>query len=260
MKFLYSIIGTMKADVIILFRYRKSIISDIITFLALYLGIIIFNDASNFSDFYNVQISDGPILLLIGYIFWTVSNIALSYSSSIIVGDAKSGMLEVKLQGIIPYPVLSFFSVLVSIIESIIVLFFACLISLVIGYIEFTHIPFILLSIVLTIPSIIGMYGVGLILAGFALKEKSIGQFVSIVSAILLFLSNTLILNLPNYIYIIPFTSGIDISRNLFSTGVFDSYLFIIYICVCLLWLVVGILIFNILLKKERTQGSFDSF
>ena len=253
MKFLYSIIGTMKADVIILFRYRKSIISDIITFLALYLGIIIFNDASNFSDFYNVQISDGPILLLIGYIFWTVSNIALSYSSSIIVGDAKSGMLEVKLQGIIPYPVLSFFSVLVSIIESIIVLFFACLISLVIGYIEFTHIPFILLSIVLTIPS-------GLILAGFALKEKSIGQFVSIVSAILLFLSNTLILNLPNYIYIIPFTSGIDISRNLFSIGVFDSYLFIIYICVCSLWLVVGILIFNILLKKERTQGSFDSF
>ena len=107
---------------------------------------------------------------------------------------------------------------------------------------------------------IIGMFGIGLILGGLSLKEKNIGQFVSIISAILLFLSNTLIVNLPNIIYIIPFTSGIDLIRKLYSKSFFDTNLFIINLIVCGVWFIIGVLTFEYFLNIERARGNFDTF
>lgn len=86
----------------------------------------------------------------------------------------------------------------------------------------------------------------------YGLKEKSIGEFVSIISAIFLFLSNTFVLNLPNIIYIIPFTSGIDFMRTFYIHSQFDIKLLIIYFVVSIIWFISGIIIFNKLLKKSE--------
>lgn len=260
MKYIHALKNYFIIELLTLFRYRKSIVSDIITFLAIYIGIVAFSDATTFSNFYHVKSDDGPVLLLIGYIFWSFSNMALGYSSSVISSDAKTGMLEVRLQSILPYGVLTFIPVLLTILESTILLFIVCLLSVIIGFIDFGSIPFVFLSILMTIPAIIGMHGIGLILGGWTLKEKNIGQFVSIISGILLFASNTFIINLPNYIYIIPFTSGIDLCRKLYSSHIFDFELLIIYLSICVCWLIIGSLIFNHFLKQERLLGSFDNF
>lgn len=260
MKYINSIINIINSDVLVLFRYKKNLISDILIFVAIYLGIITFSDFTSFSSFYNINSSDGPILLLIGYIFWSFSSVAFGYASSVIIGDSRSGMLEVKVQGIVPYYINILCSVFVTIIESIIILCIVLLISLLKNLIDISNIGLILVTVVFSIPSILGMFGVGLILGGMALKEKSIGEFVSIISAIFLFLSNTFVLNLPNIIYIIPFTSGIDFMRTFYIHSQFDIKLLIIYFVVSIIWFISGIIIFNKLLKKERMLGAFDTF
>ncbi|WP_057491379.1 hypothetical protein [Streptococcus orisasini] len=260
MKYINALKNSFITELKILFRYKKTLASEIIVFLAIYIGILVFGDTNVFSNFYHVKYTDGPVLLLIGYIFWSFSNMALGYSSSVVSSDAKTGLLEVKMQGILPYSILTFIPVLVTILESLLLLFVVCLISVFIGFISISSIPFLLFSVFLTFPSIVGMYGFGLILGGLALKEKNIGQFVSIISGILLFTTNTFIVNLPYYIYIIPFTSGIDICRKFYSNSNFDFKLVLVYLLVCIIWLIAGLLTFNYFLKKERLFGSFDNF
>ncbi|MBZ2135557.1 ABC transporter [Streptococcus gordonii] len=260
MKYGHSIINIIWSEFLILFRYKKNLISDIIIFISVYLGIITFSDFYSFSNFYNINAESGPILLLIGYIFWSFSSVAFGYSSSVIVGDSRAGMLEVKVNGIVPYYINVLCSVFVTLLESIIILFLVILISFLGNLINISSINFIIFTVLVSVPSVLGMYGMGLILGGMALKEKSIGQFVSIISTIFLFVSNTFILNLPNIIYIIPFTSGIDFIRKLYSYSDFDINLLIIYLVCSIFWFVVGVVIFNILLKKERMFGSFDSY
>lgn len=259
MKYTNSIINMIRTEFLILFRYKKNLISDIIIFVSVYLGIVAFSDLSSFSNFYNIASSDGPILLLMGYIFWSFSSVAFGYASSVVIGDSRTGMLEVKVQGIVPYYINVLSSVLVTLMESIIILYLVILISFLRNLIDVSSIGFILITVLLSIPSVLGMFGIGLILGGLALKEKSIGQFVSIISAIFLFLSNTFVLNLPNIIYVIPFTSGIDFIRKLYSYSQFDVSLLIIYLVNSTFWFVLGIFIFNKLLRKERMFGSFDN-
>lgn len=258
--YIKSIINIIWTEILVLFRYKKNLVSDIIIFVSVYLGIITLSDLSSFSNFYNLSPKDGPILLLIGYIFWSFSSVSFGYASSVVIGDSRTGMLEVKVNGIVPYYINVFCSVFVTILESIIILFIVMSISFIGNLITFSSISFILLTVLLSILSVIGMFGIGLILGGLALKEKNIGQFVSIISGIFLFLSNTFVLNLPKIIYVIPFTSGIDFIRNLYSNLKFDINLLIIYFFISIFWFIVGIIIFNICLKKERMFGSFDSY
>ena len=260
MKIINLVVNSMINDFKILFRYKKTLIYDIVIFVSVYMCILVFSETSSFADYYNLSSDGGPTLLLIGYIFWSFSSVALGFSSSVISSDARTGMLEVKLQGILPYYLQIFLSVMVSAIETIIILVIISLISVLFKLINLSSLYFVIVSIVLSIPSIIGMFGIGLILGGLSLKEKNIGQFVSIISAILLFLSNTLIVNLPNIIYIIPFTSGIDLIRKLYSKSYFDTNLFIINLIVCGVWSIVGVLTFEYFLKIERERGNFDTF
>lgn len=260
MKAINLAVNSMINDFKILFRYKKSLISDIIIFVSVYICILVFSETSSFADYYNLSSDGGPTLLLIGYIFWSFSSVALGFSSTVISSDARTGMLEVKLQGILPYYLQIFLSVMVSAIETIIILVIISLFSVLINLINLSSLYFVFVSIVLSIPSIIGMFGIGLILGGLSLKEKNIGQFVSIISAILLFLSNTLIVNLPNIIYIIPFTSGIDLIRKLYSKSFFDTNLFIINLIVCGVWFIIGVLTFEYFLNIERARGNFDTF
>lgn len=260
MKYVNSILNTVWSEVLLLFRYKKSLVSDVIIFVSVYLGIIMLNDHSTFANFYNLNPSDGPTLLLIGYIVWSFSSVAFGYSSATIISDSRSGILELKIQGVVPYYIYVLCSVFVTLLESIIILFIVMIISLVGNLISFSSVGFIVLTVIFSIPSVLGMFGLGLILGGFALKEKSIGGFVSIISGVLLFLSNTFVLDLPKIIYILPFTSVIDFMRNLYSNSRIDTGLLAIYVLNALFWFITGIYIFNILLKKERVLGSFDNY
>lgn len=260
MDYFGACIGTLKANILILFKYKKNLVSELIMFTGVYLAILMLNDSSSVTKFYGASAIQGPILLLIGYMFWAFSDMALSSTANWISTDAKMGLLEPKVQSILPYPVQSFLLLLISILETIIILFVVVLISIFADKISWSQVPFIFLSVIILLPSVIGMFGMGLIFGGYAVKEKSLGNFVNLFAGALIIFSNTFIVGLPKIIYIIPFTSGVDFTSNLYVSGKADLGLLSINLFINTIWLIVGLIFFNYSLKKERTVGSFDTF
>ncbi|WP_256049748.1 hypothetical protein [Listeria monocytogenes] len=143
MDYLNACIGTLKANILILFKYKKNLVSELIMFTGVYLAILMLNDSSAVTKFYNASVAEGPILLLIGYMFWAFSDMALSNTANWISTDAKVGLLEPKVQSILPYPVQSFLLLLVSILETFIILLVVVSISIFIGKVSLLQIPFI---------------------------------------------------------------------------------------------------------------------
>ncbi|MBC2190719.1 ABC transporter [Listeria sp. FSL L7-0229] len=260
MDYLNACIGTLKANIFILFKYKKNLVSELIMFMGVYLAILMLNDSSAITKFYNASADQGPILLLIGYMFWAFSDMALSNTANWISTDAKVGLFETKVQSILPYPVQSFLLLLISVLETIIILFGVIIISVFADKISWSQIPFVFLSVVILLPSVVGMFGMGLIFGGFAVKEKSLGNFVNLFAGALIIFSNTLIVGLPKIIYVIPFTSGVDFTSNLYVSGKMDLSILGINLIINAIWLIVGLFFFNYSLKKEKSVGSFDTF
>lgn len=96
----------------------------------------------------------------------------------------------------------------------------------------------------------------GINIGGFAVKEKSLGNFVNLFAGALIIFSNTLIVGLPKIIYIIPFTSGVDFTSSLYVSGKMDLSLLGINLIINAMWLILGLLFFNYSLKKEKSVGS----
>ncbi|MDB60172.1 ABC transporter, partial [Listeria monocytogenes] len=257
MDYLNACIGTLKANILILFKYKKNLVSELIMFTGVYLAILMLNDSSAVIKFYNASVAEGPILLLIGYMFWAFSDMALSYTSNWISTDAKVGLLEPKVQSILPYSLQSFLLLLVSILETILILFVVVIISICADKINWSQVPFIFLSVIILLPSVIGMFGMGLVFGGLAVKEKNLGNFVNLFAGALIIFSNTLIVGLPKIIYIIPFTSGVDFTSKLYVSGNVDLSLLGINLFTNVIWLIVGLIFFNYALKKEKAVGSF---
>ena len=243
-----------------LFRYKINIISDFMLFTLMYIAIFYFNASTAFSSFYSLSETEGEVLVLVGYIFWQMSSTALGFSSSTIKCEADKGILELKLQSkfnIIFIMFIQLFSYMVYSILSILGIF---LFMIIIGNTSIHELKMIFLSYIYCIPSVIGMFGMGLIIGGIALIQKSVGQFTYIIQTALLFISNALSPTRPAIIYILPFSYGIDITRNKYLGGPVEIRHIIMYIAVNLLWLLVGTLIFNICLKHIKRCGSFDTY
>ena len=254
----------MKTEMILDFkelsRYKVSIVSDFLLFTLMYIAIYYFNANTAFSSFYSLNETEGKVLVLIGYIFWQMSSTALGFSSSTIKNDANKGILELELQSkfnIIFIMLIQLFTYMVYSILSVLGIFLFMMIT---GNTSMQDLKMIFVSYIYCIPSVIGMFGMGLIMGGITLIQKSVGQFTFILQTALLFISNALSPTRPSIIYILPFSYGIDITRNAYLGGVIEINQIIMYISVNLLWLLIGTMIFNVCLKYIKRCGSFDTY
>lgn len=243
-----------------LVQYRKAIISEIITFFLSFIVILVFSDKGSFISYYGVQENSSVLIILIGFIYWNFGNICMGYASSVIAGDAKTGMLEIKIQSITPYFLLVFADMLVSLFIGITTLLLVLLYLSFTNDFYFSDIIKVIEILIIQIPSIIGMYGIGLLFGGISFKEKQIGQYVSLFSIVLLFISNTLIPTTYKIIYLIPFTSGVDISRDVITQHKLNFNLIITYITINIFWLFIGIVFFKFMEKKEKYSGGFNNY
>lgn len=185
---------------------------------------------------------------------------ALGYSASSIKGEAKHGSLKLRLQSRFSLPILLFVQMCIYFMSSIITWTGLAIISVVTGTLEFSDYIYIIISFLICIPSIVGMYGMGLILGSLTLIEKNIGQFVYLLQMALLFISNSLSPTRTKLVNIIPFNSGIQITRDLYlnkSVNVIDIG---IYFLVNVVWLVIGVTIFKKVLNKVKKNGSFYNY
>jgi len=240
-------------------RYKIGIVSDLIVMTGTYFAVYLFQTGSPFEAFYDVTKKEASVLLLIGFLFWQFGVLALGFTTSLVSSDSSTGRLEIKVQSTPSIISIYFIQLIANFATSFLVPLVLVVITVLLGGASI-NIVRLLLSIMIIIPSIIGMYGIGLIIAGIGLKEKKIKNFILIVQTVLIFVGNTLVPRENALISIIPFSLGIDIARDVYLHNYVSLQSVGIYVLVNLFWLIIGIKVFNKFLNTEKKYGSFDTY
>lgn len=249
----------LKLDFRRMLNYKISLISDISIFAVVIVSTFLTGLDVAFARGFEIDIISGKMLVLIGFIFWQISSTALGWSAANIRNETVLGTFELKMQSKFPISLMLFFQMLTYVIMSFVVLSIMFIIFiLVVGgnIIEVLYIP---LSYLVAFPAVLGMYGIGLIIGGISLREKQTGNLTFILQSALIFVSD--FINVKSRIFnIIPFNAGIKIMRNLYLGNPVEPTLVADYILINIFWLIFGLAIFKVFLKKERKNGSFDSY
>lgn len=243
-----------------LVQYRKSVISEIISFFVAFILILGFSDMEYFKLTYGATGSQAVLHVLIGFSFWNFGNMAMGYAASVLTGDARTGLLESKAQAIVPYYLLIFSDMLVSLIVGMLTFLLAESYLVLTGQLFWGDLGASFLFLVFMLPSIIGMYGLGLIFGGLAFKEKTIGQYLSLFSILLIFISDIFGSEQMRFSFLVPFTLGIRLSRSFLAAGRMAWGDTVLYLLVNLLWLFIGVLVFNYAESRERKCGGLSNF
>lgn len=257
-------INIIKYEIILSLKIRISYKSELITNLALAIASFFLayylNQGTSMMSYYNVNAKQESVLFLIGFLFWQVCSLALGYSTSMIRDEAMLGTLEVKIQSVFSVPFLLFIRMIISVMSN-----FICYIVLIVFSVYFMHMEpadsgYIVLSFLIMIPSIIVMYGVGLIFACIALKEKSTGQLIFIVQVLMLIYSNMSSPGAKTWGNVLPYTSGVEIMRNLYLHQGVEMKLVFLYLVINFIWIFAGVFVMRKMVKHERTYGSFNQY
>ncbi|CAM3358514.1 ABC transporter permease [Nosocomiicoccus ampullae] len=252
----YELLLSIKSSI----QYKIGFISDFVIFFAIYIIALFFQNGDAFIATYNIDKTQAQIFVLIGVIFWQLSIVALGFSSSLIESNFNTGTLELRLQSTVSPIILMFANVFISMIFSLLSVFVVLMFAYFYIELDVNTLIRILLSFIIVIPSIVGMFGIGLIFGGLTLIEKSIGQFIMLFQGILLFISNSVNIIHLKVLDLIPFTLGVDIARNFILNREISILISVEYILINISWLILGVVIFNLILKRQRKTGVFDTY
>lgn len=110
--------------------------------------------------------------------------------------------------------------------------------------------------------TLIGMYGMGLILGGLSLIAKRINQLTLLIQILLLFITDTLTKTSSSSAIscIIPLTVGNDIARKSVSNIAISYNEWLILILVSILWLMVGSVVFGMSSRYARKNGLLGTY
>lgn len=241
-------------------RYKISFVSDIVLFILLFFGLIYMSDDMVIILYYGAEQQQGRLLILIGYVYWQISSTALGVSANVISEEAKNGTLEAKLLGKTPCVYLLFSRLMAGILIGVVSLAAVVCTAVLIGWLPINQLIFLVQALFIYIPSLLGMFGMGLIFGGITLKEKSIGQFLFMIQTALLFLSNIISVNDNLVSKAIPYIYGIGLARNLFLGREVEALQILFYVLLNFVWLTIGILFFNFILDKNRKYGFFSAY
>ena len=257
MKVIRIIFAEFKMNLLAAFSYKFGIISDIIVFGILQV-LLFFGDTG--SSLSNTYVSgNSKELLLIGYIAWVLSCACITTIGGEIKHELMSGTFYHKMKAKVPISVLYIGKLLAALLMQIITIVSLLAISFFLFKIKIDFNPFIVLNLMVCM---IGMYGLGLIVAGFAVIYKQINSLVFIIELILLFVSDVLTKNdsLQFLVNIIPLSYCNDLSRKSISNTPILPFDLLKYIILCSVLLVIGIFVFNSMLKSARKKGNLLQF
>lgn len=249
----------LKLQLKIKLRYLNATITQLIIYAGALLLILSGANGNNIGQQYGIK---GNVLItLIGYLFWSSGVSALNFCSNGVESDEMSGIFETEAQSVFPLW-------LIYLVQTIVEELYTWIYLIIIGIFTsfFAHFSMLdlgiafLLTFVFTLISNLGMFGIGLIFASGSIHYKRMGQWATILQALLVMFSNIYQPMVTPYQQIIPYASGIEIVRNLFIGRNVPFSAYLIFVVVNVLWLLVGIFFFNYCFKKEKKNGSFDAF
>ena len=145
--------------------YRINLISDLALFTLIYFAVF-YLAASGEST------AESRFLTLLGYIFWQFNAMALGYSTSTIRLEASRGTLELYIQSRYSIILLMGIRLMISLMISAVTMSGILVFSIAVHILNFSNLVFFLKALVLIVPSIIGMYGIGLMIGAVGLGEK----------------------------------------------------------------------------------------
>lgn len=240
-------------------KYLASTLSDFVIFTLAYVAVLFFADVTAINQSYHTD--DGTILILIGFMFWNVGVVAMDISTQTIESDSRVGILETEIQSKFP---LWFLIVIRSWVTNLITFGYLLTISLitavVVGQSVSTLLSVILLVMLISSISNLGMFGIGLIFGAGSLIFKSIGQWATLLQGVILIFANVAIPYTSWFQSILPFGLGIEIVRSLYLQRSIQWITVLTYIIINVIFCGIGLIIFNAALQHERKYGSFEKF
>lgn len=232
-------------------RYRFAVVSDAVLLALLLAFFIVSGTGSSFVAEYGV--SDHRPLLLAGYIAWMLASFSLSASVGLVTDELVRGTFYRKINAELPMGVLlaSHFvgRLLIELVEVLALLG----ISWLAWGVGLPASPAVIGSLLLCT---LGMYGVGLALAGLSLFFKRIGSMLTLIQIGLLFVTDTLPTApvLSAITSFLPLTLCNEVMRAA-ASGADSVASFVLLGCVSLVWLVTGHVAFAKLAALAKQKG-----
>lgn len=241
-----------KTDLLRTCRYKTGIISDVVVFTALLCFFFASNTGTSFQEKY--QEVDYKTLLLLGYMAWTIASSALSIVTSQISAEVQRGTFYLKINSRYPLQIIYLGDLISSILIQIVIVAVYTVITHFIFRVDYFISPEVIFALIICS---IGMYGIGLVIAGLSLFFKRVGSIIFLLQLTLLFVTDTVPTS-SAVMYVtkfIPLTKCNEVIRNCFmGTSAVQPLGELIIYSVCML--LAGYLIFEFFLRKAKKKGN----
>ena len=246
---LRAVFWEIKMDFRSAFRYRFGMVTDIVIYSVLLIFFLMSNSGTSYTDMYHYD--NYKELLVVGYLAWIYAVTAITSISQIVSGELRQGTFYKKYNSVYPLQALLFGRMTAALLIQSIVVLIVLLVSMLFGN-RITGIQPI--AIVAVIISTIGMYGIGLIIAGMSIFHKKIGSILYIIQLCLLFVTDTIPTS-QNVTLVLPLTLCNTVLRKSIA-GISYATDFMKLIVSAVAFLILGICVFHWYLKKARKKGN----
>lgn len=237
--------------------YRFSFLVDIIIFCAIYSFLIISESGYKLSVYYSNEATSKELILL-GYAMWILSISAINTICSEIRQENIKGTLEQKFMAIVSFQWLLVGKIISSLLMQIVEVGIILTLSLILFNFVLKVNLLIILFMLLTF---IGMYGFSLIIGSIVINKKKIGQLNLIIQLGLIVLSDVFtVSNISIISRFIPLSIGNHIIRLSYTGLKIPLQDILLFIIVCGLWFVVGIILFNKAIENVKLNGSLSVY
>lgn len=237
--------------------YKFSFFIDILIFFAIYSFVILSESGYKLSVYYSNDVTSKELILL-GYAMWILSISAINTICSEIRQENIKGTLEQKFMAVVPFQWL----LMGKILSSSIIQIAEVSIILILSRIFFNFDLKINIAIILFIfISLVGMYGLSLVIGSIVINKKRIGQLNLIIQIALLFLSNVFTVSEISLISkLLPLSLGNHLIRMSYSGSPINFKDILLLISVCIIWVLVGSMLFDRAINKVKMSGSLNLY
>ena len=247
----------LKFEIILYLQNMKVIATDILVFSFLFISFVFFEaGADNLATMYNVDAQYSRMLMSIGYLIWAFSTGVLSISAEV-SSEASEGYLFSKLTGVLPISLLYLSKFIARIFLQLMATLPIIIFTVFYWGFPTLSVSYILLIMLFFMICLIGMHGIGLVLASFTLYNRRLSRLSVLISVMLLFTGNAITYNaqLGQLLRYFPLNFAVDSARRIVTNTemrVLDSYIFTF---VCLSLFGIGMLLFSYSKNMTRQKG-----
>lgn len=233
-------------------RYRAAFVSDIAVYSAVLAFLMLSGSGRSLAERYGT--ADYRSLMFAGYIAWTFANAALVSGVNNTASELSRGTFYRKLGACCPLPLLQAGELLSTVAVQTVV---AAAVALVGGVAWGLRLQVSAVSAGAIVVCSLGMYGMGLILDGAAVRYKRVGSLLFLFQLGILFVTDTVSSGAAalGVTRLIPLTACNDLIRLSMTGGDLGGPA--LHLCaLSLAWLVVGYAVFRFLLARAKRDGT----